>query len=197
MYFSIKFLLKNINCIYNSLFCCNHTCYCVNMDSVTSASRNITPVSRYYPRHQSRSLMYIRALIQRNFTELAEVVLIGIFWSYSLVLFLFLKIFIYCIFWSLGNQYNVESLSLLSSSNTPNFAAIWHWCLAMPLVNHIMLSGVSSAKFLLRGDYVTYILQTLAALSALTQTFAEITGRKPCFICLNLSLCERAPKLLQ
>ena len=69
----------------------------------------------------------------------------------------------------------------------------------MPLVTHIMLSGISTAKFLFRNDYVTYILQTLAALSALTQNFAENTGRKPCFICLNinLSLCERAPKLLQ
>ena len=69
----------------------------------------------------------------------------------------------------------------------------------MPLVNHIMLSGISSANSLLRDDYVTYILQTLAALSALTQTSYEITGRKPFFKCLrvNVSLGERAPKLLQ
>ena len=29
------------------LFCCNHTCHCVNMASVTSASRYITSASRY------------------------------------------------------------------------------------------------------------------------------------------------------
>ena len=54
------------------LFCCNHTCYCVNMVSVTSASRYITSASRYHPRSQSRSSMYIRGLIPRNFAELAE-----------------------------------------------------------------------------------------------------------------------------
>ena len=37
------------------LFCCNHTCYRVGMVSVTSSSR-----------YQSRSLMYIRGLIPRN-----------------------------------------------------------------------------------------------------------------------------------
>ena len=71
MYFSIKYcysniLLKNINFIYNHMFCCNHTCYCVNMVSVTSASG-----------YQSRSLMYIRGLIPWNFAELAEAVTIG------------------------------------------------------------------------------------------------------------------------
>ena len=44
MYFSIKhrysdiLVKKNINFIYNRLFCCNHTCYFVGMVSVTSAS---------------------------------------------------------------------------------------------------------------------------------------------------------------
>ena len=41
------------------LFCCNHTCYCVNIVSVTSASC-------YHPRHQSRSSM-LRGLIPWNF----------------------------------------------------------------------------------------------------------------------------------
>ena len=50
----MKFM-KNINFIYNRLFCCNHTCYCVGIVSVTSASR-----------YQSRSSMCIRGLIPRN-----------------------------------------------------------------------------------------------------------------------------------
>ena len=37
------------------LFCCNHTCYCVKMVPMTSASRNITSASRYHPCYQSRS----------------------------------------------------------------------------------------------------------------------------------------------
>ena len=48
--------------IYNCLFCCNHTWYCVGMVSVTSESRYVTTVSRY----QSRSAMYIRGLILGN-----------------------------------------------------------------------------------------------------------------------------------
>ena len=54
------------------LFCCNHTCYCVNIVSATSPSRYITPASRYHQRYQSKPSMYIRGLIQRNFAELAE-----------------------------------------------------------------------------------------------------------------------------
>ena len=54
------------------LFCCNHTCYCIGMVSVTSASRYITSTSRYHPRYQSRSSMYIRCLIPRNFAESTE-----------------------------------------------------------------------------------------------------------------------------
>ena len=42
------------------------------MVSVTSASRYITSASRYHPRYQSRSSMYIHGLIPRNFAELAE-----------------------------------------------------------------------------------------------------------------------------
>ena len=77
MYFSIEkhklnaILLKKHNSIYNRLFCCNHTCYCVNMVSVTSAPR-------YHPRYQSRSSMSIRGLIPLNFAELAEAVPIGV-----------------------------------------------------------------------------------------------------------------------
>ena len=83
--FSIKYrysdiLLKKtttINFIYNCLFYCNHTCYCVNMVSVTSASRYITSVSGYHPRYQRRSSMYIRGLIPRNFAKSVEAVLIA------------------------------------------------------------------------------------------------------------------------
>ena len=75
MYFSIKYLdsdilLENINSIYNRLVCCNQSCYCVGMVSVTSASRYITSASRY----QSRLSIYIGGLIQRNSMELAEAV---------------------------------------------------------------------------------------------------------------------------
>ena len=49
------------------LFCCHHTCYCVNMVSVTSESR-------YHPGYQSRSSVYICGLIPLNFVELAEAV---------------------------------------------------------------------------------------------------------------------------
>ena len=86
MYFSIKYsdiLLKNINFIYNPLFRRNHTCHCVNMVSVTLASRYITSASRFHLRYQSRSsmYMYIRDLILRKFAELAEAVPIQIFLS--------------------------------------------------------------------------------------------------------------------
>ena len=69
MHFSIKYRYI----IYMRLFCCNHTCYCVGMVSVTSASRYVTLASRY----QIRSLMYIRGPIPRNSTDLAEAVPIG------------------------------------------------------------------------------------------------------------------------
>ena len=45
---------------------------------MTSVSRYITSASRYHPRYQSRSSMYICALIPRNFAELAEAVPIAI-----------------------------------------------------------------------------------------------------------------------
>ena len=41
---------------------------------MSSATRYITSASRYHPHYQSRSSMYIRALIPRNFAELAEAV---------------------------------------------------------------------------------------------------------------------------
>ena len=80
--FSLKYrcsdiLLKNHKLHLSRLFCFNHTCYGVNMVSVTSASRYITSASRYHPRYQSRSSMYIRGLIPRNFAELAEAVTIA------------------------------------------------------------------------------------------------------------------------
>ena len=75
-------LLKNNKLHFSRLCCCNHTCYCVNMISVTSTSR-------YHPRYQSLSSMYIRGLVPRNFGELAEAVPIGvncICWTLSVVL---------------------------------------------------------------------------------------------------------------
>ena len=47
------------------------------MVSVMSASLYIMSASRYHPRYQSRSSMYIRGMISRNFVELAEAVLIA------------------------------------------------------------------------------------------------------------------------
>ena len=62
------------------LFCCNNTCYCVNMVSLTSASasRYITLASCYHPPYQSKSSMYIRGAIPRNFAEMAEAVPIAV-----------------------------------------------------------------------------------------------------------------------
>ena len=68
------FIEKEHNLHSSRLFGCNQTCYCVNMASVTSASRSITSASRYHPSNQSRSSMYIRGLIPGNFAELAEAV---------------------------------------------------------------------------------------------------------------------------
>ena len=68
-----KVIKKTINFIYNRLFCCNHTCYCVSMVSVTPALRYVMSVSRY----QSRSSMYIRGLIPWNSTEFTEAVQIA------------------------------------------------------------------------------------------------------------------------
>ena len=61
---------KNHKLHLSRLFCSNHTCYCINIVSVTSASR-------YHMGYQSRSSMYTYGLIPRNFTELAEAVPIG------------------------------------------------------------------------------------------------------------------------
>ena len=80
MYFSIKnsaiaiLYWKNINFIYNRLFCCNHT-YCVGIVSVTSASHYVTSASHY----QSRSSMFIRGWIPRNWPRQFRLVI----WSIS------------------------------------------------------------------------------------------------------------------
>ena len=79
MFFSIKYrysdiLLKKHKLHLSDLFCFIHPCYCVNIVHVTSALRYKTLASRYHPRYQSRSSMYIRGLIPRNFAELAEAV---------------------------------------------------------------------------------------------------------------------------
>ena len=81
--FSMKYhysdtLLKKHKLHLSRLFCCNHTCYCVNMVSVKSASHCITSASYYYLRYQSRSSMYIRGLIPQNFPELAKAVPIAV-----------------------------------------------------------------------------------------------------------------------
>ena len=54
------------------LFCFNNTCNCVDVVSVTSASRYVTSATRY----QNGSSMNIRGLIPQNLTELADAVLI-------------------------------------------------------------------------------------------------------------------------
>ena len=64
----------------SGLFCCNHTCYCVNMVSVTSGSSYVTSASHYHPCYQSRCWMYICGLIPRNSAELVAPVLIGTSW---------------------------------------------------------------------------------------------------------------------
>ena len=75
--FSIK-LKKTHKLHLSHLFCCNHTCYCVNKVFVTSAPRYITSASRYHRRYHNRSTMYIRGLpIPRNCTKLAEAVVIA------------------------------------------------------------------------------------------------------------------------
>ena len=79
--FSIKYrcsdiLLKKHKLHLSRLFCCILTFYYVNMVSVT-LSCYITSATRYRPRFQSRSSMYIRGLIPRNFAELAEAIPIG------------------------------------------------------------------------------------------------------------------------
>ena len=61
---NLKYIVK---CFYR-LFRCNRPCYSIGMVSVTSEPRYVTSASRY----QSRSAMYIRVLIPRNSTELAE-----------------------------------------------------------------------------------------------------------------------------
>ena len=91
-FFSIKYrysdiLLKKHKLHLSRLFCCNHTCYCVNMVSVMSASCYITSASHYHLGYQSRSSMYICGLFTRNFAKLAEAVPIGVDSSLSAVIF--------------------------------------------------------------------------------------------------------------
>ena len=61
----MKFLYVSIKYRYSRSFCCNHTCYCVGIVTVTIASRYVTSASRC----QSRSSMCIRGLIPRNWTR--------------------------------------------------------------------------------------------------------------------------------
>ena len=76
-FFNAISILKKHKLHLSHLFCCNHTCYCVNMVSMTLASHYITSASRYHPGYQSRSSLYICGLIPGNFAELAEAVPIG------------------------------------------------------------------------------------------------------------------------
>ena len=55
--FSKTYRYSDIVLKRQALFIFNHTSYCVNMVSVTSASRYITSASCYHPGHQSRSSM--------------------------------------------------------------------------------------------------------------------------------------------
>ena len=83
-FFSIKYrysdilLKKTINFIA-VCFSCKYTCHCVTMASAMSASRYLTSASRYHPRYQSRSSMFIHGMFPRMFAELAEAVPIGAF----------------------------------------------------------------------------------------------------------------------
>ena len=63
-------LKKKYKLHLSRLFCCNHTCYCVNLVSETSASR-------YYLRYKSRYWMYILGLIPWSFAKFAEAVQIS------------------------------------------------------------------------------------------------------------------------
>ena len=91
MYFSIKYrysdiLLKNHKLHLNLLFCCNHTCYCVNMVLVTFVSCYMS-VSCYHPQYQNRSSMYIGRLIPRNFGNWPRQLRFGkLYWSNSYLL---------------------------------------------------------------------------------------------------------------
>ena len=102
------------------LFCCNHTCYCVNVASVTPASRYITSASRFLLRYQSRSSMYIRGLIPRNSAKLARQFRLGaMVWSVISTLS-YLR---YCLFVFLGITHtytNVPLLHRLSAANNHN-----------------------------------------------------------------------------
>ena len=64
-YWNSDTLLNKHKLHLSHLFCCDHTCYCVNMVSVTSASH-------YHPHYQIRSSMYICGLMPRNLAEIGR-----------------------------------------------------------------------------------------------------------------------------
>ena len=113
-FFSMKYcysdlLLEKKHKLYLShLICCNYACYCVNMVSVTSASRYIRSASRYHLRYQRRSSMKICGLIPRNFGELAEAVPIAVDPKHSIIKGLY---FMY--FQNQNQQVCLESTDLL------------------------------------------------------------------------------------
>ena len=104
MHFSIKYrfsdiLLKKHKLHLNRLFCCNHTCYGINMVPVTSASRYITSAPYYHLRYPSRSSMYIRGLISRNWPRQFGLLLqlhILFIVSFFLIHYRSLANFVYC-----------------------------------------------------------------------------------------------------
>ena len=134
--FSIKYrysdiLLKIHKLHLSRLCCCNHTCYCVNMVSVTSASR-------YHPRYQNRSSMYIRGLIPRNFAELAEAVPIGSIWfevfSFTLIYFHLVKLTN-----AVGTQLHRVGIfsDMHSNRNVRDFRRSWRSKDRHPKFNHL------------------------------------------------------------
>ena len=83
MYFSIKYrysdilLKKPINFILTVYYAAITPFIVLTWFHVKLEVRYITSASHYHPGYQSRSLMYIRGLIPRNITEVAEEVLIA------------------------------------------------------------------------------------------------------------------------
>ena len=76
-----KFYWKNINFIYNRLFCCNHTCYCVNMISVTLTSHYIMSASLYHLCPRCTSVVWLHR-ISRNWPRLFLLFSLLSYWDY-------------------------------------------------------------------------------------------------------------------
>ena len=131
MFFSSDILLKNkisleknINFIYNCFVCCNHTCYCVGMVSVTSASLYAIKVD---PRSTSEVLFHG---IPRNWLwqfRLNLTLIRLLIWNYALTC-MYSKVlgFGYCL--------NIRISFLMLESRDKKFCSyISHqpWCIQM------------------------------------------------------------------